>query len=197
VGDDHPRINDGATGRVSFFGKTIPFPLSVVLFVPLVAGLLFAALLSIPVTLIWRAVKRRQERRFAMEMKEANRLVSWAEACSFMENGPGCLIGEHLSMKGPVRLWWTHDDVSAPASGAGHFEEMPNSPESLESLNFEFEESCRSRYTCAESGTALLVNLSDTEADHAREKLADYRRQQRCVELWPPGFWAATRPATE
>jgi hypothetical protein len=71
-----------------------------------------------------------------MDMKAANRSVSWAEACSRAENGNGCLISDHQSMKGPVRVWWTSNDVPAITPYACFFEE---SPDSLESLNSEFD----------------------------------------------------------
>jgi hypothetical protein len=79
----------------------------------MVAAFLIAAPLSIPVTKVWQALKRRQERKFVTEMKSADRLVSWTEARSYMENGNGFLISEHFSLKGPTRLWWTPDDVPA------------------------------------------------------------------------------------
>jgi len=89
---------------MSIRGKAVPFPLSVILWIPTVAAFLIAAPLSIPVTRIWQALKRRQERKFAAEMKSVNRLVSWTAARSYIENGNGCVISEHLSLKGPTRL---------------------------------------------------------------------------------------------
>ncbi len=85
---------------MSIRGKAVPFPLSVILWVPMVAAFLIAGPLSIPVTKIWFAIKRRQERKFATEMKAANRSVSWAEVRSHAESGHCCLISDHLSLKG-------------------------------------------------------------------------------------------------
>jgi hypothetical protein len=146
----------------------------------MVAAFLIAAPLSIPVTRIWWTIKRRQERRFAMDMKAANRSVSWTEACSRVENGQGCLISDHLSMKGPVRLWWTSDDVAVITPYACFFEEFPDS---LEPLNSEFDMWCRSRYTNAELGTALLVELSSTTtrvAPVSRRKAFSWSSAQIC-----------------
>jgi hypothetical protein len=115
-----------------------------------------------------------------MDMKAANRSVSWTEACSRVENGQGCLISDHLSMKGPVRLWWTSDDVAVITPYACFFEEFPDS---LEPLNSEFDMWCRSRYTNAELGTALLVELSSTTtrvAPVSRRKAFSWSSAQIC-----------------
>lgn len=166
---------------MSIRDKAVPFPLSVILWILAVVAFLIAVPLSIPVTKIWQAIKRRQERKFATNMRAANRSLPWSEACRRVENGHGCLISDHLSIKGPVRLWWTAEDVAAITPHACFFEELPDNEESLDS---EFDVWCRSRYTNAESGTALLVELCGTERSSVRQKLTEFRRLHRCVEAW-------------
>jgi hypothetical protein len=90
-------------------------PLKVpIIFAPIYIPLLFlAGALSIPWTYIQKSKQRRQERRFAEQMKKAGRLMQWQEFKQAEANGTGTAIGEYLSMKGPFRLWWTRDDIPA------------------------------------------------------------------------------------
>jgi hypothetical protein len=87
-----------------------------------------------------------------------------------------------LSLKGPVRLWWTSDDVPAVSPHPCLFEEAPDS---LESINSEFDAWCRSRYTNPQSGVAQLVVLRDVDRERIHQSLTEFRRQHRHVELWP------------
>jgi hypothetical protein len=146
----------------------------------MVAAFLIAGALSIPVTKIWFAIKRRQERTFATEMKAANRLVSWAEVRSHVESGHGCLISDHLSLKGPTRLWWTSDDVPAVSPCTYVVEEPPGL---LEAPNSEFDAWCRSRYTNPQSGAGMLVELRDVESDSISQSLTESRGLHRHVHV--------------
>src|SRR5215468_10555379 len=88
-----------------------PFRIPTV-FAPIFTVLLLVAWpLSIPWTYIGEAVQRRQERKFADQMKSAGRLMLWDELKQVAANGSGTVIGEHLSMKGPYRVWWTPENV--------------------------------------------------------------------------------------
>jgi len=147
-----------------------------------VYGLPYRGALSGPGTKIWWAIKRRQERKFATQMKAANRLVSWSEVRSHVENGHGCLISDHLSYKGPVRLWRTQDDVPGVSPYPYVLEE---SPDSLESPNSELDAWCRARFTTPQSGTAVLVELRYIERESLRQTLTEFGNQHRHFELWP------------
>jgi hypothetical protein len=85
-----------------------------IIFAPIYVPLLFlAGAVSIPWTYLQKLEQRRQERRFAEQMKKAGRLMQWQEFKQVEANGTGTAIGEYLSMKGPFRLWWTPDDIPA------------------------------------------------------------------------------------
>jgi len=79
-----------------------------VLLLPL---LLVGGVLSIPYTIVWRRVKSRRERRFANTMKVDGRIIEWGRFISEVNAGHGTLIVERFSFKGPIRLWWTREDV--------------------------------------------------------------------------------------
>jgi hypothetical protein len=184
--DDHRDVNDSATRSaktplVSVRGRAVPFPLSVILWIPMVAAFLIATPLSIPVTKVWQAIKRRQERKFVTEMKSANRLVSWTEARSYIENGNGFLISEHFSLKGPTRLWWTPDDIPAVSPHRYLFE---TNSDPFNSINSEFELWCRSRYSDPRSGGAHLVELPDVDRDGIRQSLTKVSNEHRLIHVW-------------
>jgi hypothetical protein len=90
-----------------------PFKVPII-FAPIYVPLLFlAGAVSIPWTYLQKLEQRRQERRFAEQMKKAGRLMQWQEFKQVEANGTGTAIGEYPSMKGPFRLWWTPDDIPA------------------------------------------------------------------------------------
>ena len=85
-----------------------------IIFAPIYMPLFFlAAAVSIPWTYIQKSVQRRRERKFAERMKKAGRLMDWQKFKQTQESDKGTAIGEHLSTKGPFRLWWTPEDVAA------------------------------------------------------------------------------------
>lgn len=81
------------------------------------AGLLFLPLLfvagavSIPYGIVRRRVVARRESRFADSMTLSGRMMDWTDFIRELEPGNGMLIVERFSFKGPIRLWWTPDDV--------------------------------------------------------------------------------------
>jgi hypothetical protein len=79
-----------------------------VLLLPL---LLVGGVLSIPYTIVWRIVKSRRERRFANSMKADGRVIDWEHFIAEINAGHGTLIVERFSFKGPIRMWWTSEDV--------------------------------------------------------------------------------------
>lgn len=83
-------------------------PVAGVLLLPL---LLVGGVLSIPFTMVWGRVKSRRERRFANTMKADGRIIEWERFISELNAGHGTLIVERFSFKGPIRLWWTREDV--------------------------------------------------------------------------------------
>jgi hypothetical protein len=186
---DNPSELDGIIKRssakaplMSICGKAVPFPLNFILWIPMAVALLVAGLLSIPATKVWYAIMRRQERRFALKMKAKDKLFSWDEACSRVERGNGYLISDHFSIKGPIRLWWTAEDVLAVSPYPYILEE---SPELIASPNAEFIAWCRCRYTNPQSGAAVLVELREPESQRERQVLTQLSGQYRHFDLWP------------
>ena len=91
--------------------REIPFPISL-LFIPL---LLVAYPLSIPVSRIMRIYHRRKERRFVQEMKRLGRVMGEQDLSAALQDGRGTLIEEWSGTKGPIRSWWTEDNITSIA----------------------------------------------------------------------------------
>lgn len=84
-------------------------PLWSPIFVPL---LFIAAGLSIPYALGRIAYWKWKEKRFAEEMRKLGRTINFDEVVSKLKSGEGTVIHEwYTVLKGPVRHWWTPDDV--------------------------------------------------------------------------------------
>lgn len=79
-----------------------------VLMLPL---LLVGAPLSIPYTAVARRLRARRERQFSQSMRVTGRTMDWARFIREMKDGHGTLIVERFSFKGPIRMWWTDDNV--------------------------------------------------------------------------------------
>jgi hypothetical protein len=88
-----------------------PIDLGLVGGVAMLPLLLVGGVLSIPYTMIARRVMSRRERRFANSMKAHGRVVDWEHFMREIDAGRGTSIVERFSFKGPVRVWWTGDDV--------------------------------------------------------------------------------------
>lgn len=89
--------------------REIPFSLSL-LFIPV---LLVAGLLSIPVGAVMVVYFRHSERRFVKTMRQEHRVMNEPDFAAVLQERRGTLIEEWFSNKGPVRYWWTSDDVPA------------------------------------------------------------------------------------
>ena len=82
------------------------------LLLPIYLPLLFvAAAISIPYAKIRRRRMARREDRFKESMRISGRVMDWADFVCELDRGNGTLIVERFSFKGPIRLWWTHDDL--------------------------------------------------------------------------------------
>jgi len=138
---------DGGWAEYPNLAGESPLALFGLLLIPL---LLVAAGISIPITFIRSYIVRRNEDRFASEMKGSQRCISWND--SLLESGT--LIGEYLSAKGPFRLWWTSEDVLAASPYPCCVDEWPFGGEIDYSAFFGW---CRDRFTDPGSGAAVLV----------------------------------------
>ena len=80
-------------------------------FVLLSPALFVLGVLSIPYTMVTTAVSDRRERKFRNSMRTAGRTMDWASFMREINSGRGTLIVERFSFKGPVRMWWTEENV--------------------------------------------------------------------------------------
>ena len=78
------------------------------LFIPV---LLLLGALSIPYAFVGSRIQRRRERLFCSEMETRGRVIEWSEFREAVEKAHGTLIVEWHSLKGPIRWWWTPDDI--------------------------------------------------------------------------------------
>jgi hypothetical protein len=175
------------------------------LFVPLMVPLFFVGLLcmsvvSVPVELAYRIMQWQGEKRLRPRLTGAGRFLEWPAVEAKLMAGEGTLIVEHLSPKGPIREWWSKDDLIAAAP-------VPL-PASLRSLPVEgqvqplqeFAAVCAARYTDTNSGEAKLTEVPISLArrlDPAKYKVVDLgeglitaillRTGRKLAEKYPSG----------
>jgi hypothetical protein len=133
-------------------------------FVPVVALLLVLVLLilmvvSIPGGLLYQFWLRRSERRLRVRLAGTGRFLDWADVEARLTAGEGTLLIEHFSPKGPIREWWTPDNLiaGAPAPLPTSFQ-TPLADGEVERLQ-EYAEACRTRYTDVGLGSAMLTQV--------------------------------------
>ena len=121
-----------------------------VLLVPVFA---IVALLAVPYILVLRWMRQHHEHRFRMRMKSYGRLMTWADFVRAMHGGGTC-IEERFSPKGPVRFWWTPENVQgeSPYPIIDWFT-MRKGRQAEPFIRW-----CRERYTGAKAGKAVLVD---------------------------------------
>ena len=151
----------------------------------LIPVLLIGACLAIPFKFVWRWMREHREHRFRMLMKSRGRLITWQDLLREVHDAGGTCIEERFSPKGPVRFWWTQEDV---------YRESPH--EIIDWFTMrkgfrgeQFVQWCRGRYTSADGGSAVLV---DTPLVPKREIYALWSECRseamtaRWVEVAPP-----------
>ncbi len=100
----------GRDGRVLSKRKTVEFGLAwSVIFTPL---FFLAAGLSIPYGFVANYVMKRRERQFRRDMERLGRTMAWVEFVRESGAEDGTLIVDIDSLKGPVRWWWTSENLS-------------------------------------------------------------------------------------
>ena len=149
-----------------------------ILFAPIYVPVFFlAAAISIPLTFIDKLKQRRQERKFAEQMREAGRLVDWQQFKQEKETDAGTAIAEYLSPKGPFRLWWTPEDVSAASP---HIWKREQHYAWMEEEFRPFFEWCYARYTNPRTGLARLVAVPEGERKRLKTTLTNARFVSTC-----------------
>jgi len=122
-----------------------------VLLVPVFALL---ALFAVPYIVLLKWMRQHREHSFRMRMKSRGRLMPWAEFLRAMHSDGGTCIEERFSPKGPVRFWWTHENVygESPYPVIDWFT-MRKGRQAEPFIRW-----CRERYTGTDDGRAVLVD---------------------------------------
>lgn len=121
---------------------------------------LFAmAVVSIPGSLVTKVRRRIQERQMISRFSAVGRYLDWPNVEAHLRVGEGTLIIEHCSPDGPVREWWTADDIIAEAPIS-----LPQSLKtSVEDTHLdvlvEFAQNCSSKYLDEKNGVAQLTRV--------------------------------------
>jgi hypothetical protein len=157
-------------------------PVLEVLVLPvLVAG----AVLAVPFGFLTRWSREHREHSLRLRMKSRGRLITWAELLRAMREKGGTCIEERFSPKGPVRFWWTPDDVyrESPFAIIDWFT-MRKGRAAEPFILW-----CRERYTSAEAGSAVLVDTPFVAKKDIYALWAECRSDSataKWVEVAPP-----------
>jgi hypothetical protein len=153
-----------------------------VLLVPVIA---LVACVAIPCNFVWRWLRQHQEHRFRMQMKSQGRLMAWAEFVSAMRDKGGTCIEERFSPRGPVRFWWTPENVhgESPYPIVDWFT-MRKGRRAVPFIHW-----CRERYTRGDEGKAVLVDTGLVSHRDIYALWSECRSESaiaRWVEVAPP-----------
>jgi hypothetical protein len=142
--------------------------------------------LSIPFTLVAGRVQRRHERAFRTKMQGLGRVVEWRDFLKAINETRGTVILERYSFKGPVRWWWTSENLYdiSPYPTADWFTMLTD--ESFQP----FAEWCSQRYTTPSEGLAFLADSDAISAGEDHSLWSRLRSPEsesvRWVEVAPP-----------
>jgi hypothetical protein len=101
----------------------------------------------------------REEKRLRHKLRLVGRFISWADIEAKFSAGTGTLIVEHRGPKGPIREWWTEDDVIA-ASPVLLLASLKSPPkEEVVEPHKQYSKLCSTRYVDLESGSAKVTEL--------------------------------------
>jgi len=116
--------------------------------------LFVGACLAVPYTWGTRWLRLHSEHKLRLLMKSQGRLMTWPEFVRAMHEQGGTCIEEKFTAKGPVRFWWTPEDVHAQSP-----HEIIDWFTMRKGRKFEpFVHWCRARYTSVDAGSAMLVD---------------------------------------
>ena len=159
--------------------------LGAILGVLLIPVLLAGACLAIPFGFVLRWMRQHREHAFRMRMKSRGRLKPWPEFVRDLRETGGTCIEERFSPEGPVRFWWTGEDVcrESPHEIIDWFT-MRKGRKGEAFVGW-----CRERYTSADGGSAMLVDTGLTPRREIYALWAECRSEAmtaRWVEVAPP-----------
>jgi hypothetical protein len=159
--------------------------LGAVLGVLLIPVLAVAAVLAVPFVFVLKWVRQHREHSFRLRMKSRGRLMTWAEFLRTMRDSGGTCIEERFSPKGPVRFWWTAEDVygESPYPISDWFT-MRKGRKAEPFIRW-----CRERYTGANDGRAVLIDTGLVAKRDIYALWSECRSEAsaaRWVEVAPP-----------
>jgi hypothetical protein len=159
--------------------------LNVLLELALIPVAVGVAVIAVPLSFIPRWRQKHREITFRALLKSRGRLINWQEFFRSMRDSGGTCIEEKFSARGPVRFWWTPDDVAS---------ESPH--EIIDWFTMRkgrrgdaFVRWCRERYTNADTGAAVLVDATFVPRHEIYALWAECRSQSgpaHWVEVAPP-----------
>ena len=165
--------------------KPFSTSLGAILGIVLVPVLLLGACFAFPYALTLRWMRQHRERKFKLLMKSQGRLVAWPELARRLRFAGGTCIEERFSPKGPVRFWWTQEDVwkESPYEIIDWFT-MRKGRKGEQFVHW-----CRERYTSADTGSGVLVDTALVAKRQIYTLWAQCRsdaNKTRWVEVAPP-----------
>jgi hypothetical protein len=124
--------------------------------VAMIPLLFVGACLAIPYTVAVRWLRLHGEHKLRLLMKSRGRLMTWPEFVRAMHERGGTCIEEKFTAKGPVRFWWTPEDVRRESP-----HEITSWFTMRKGRQYEpFAHWCRARYTSVDEGSAVLVDAT-------------------------------------
>jgi hypothetical protein len=124
--------------------------------VAMIPLLFVGACLAIPYTLAARWLRLHSEHKLRLRMESKGRLMTWLDFVRAMRERGGTCIEEKFTAKGPVRIWWTPEDVRRESP-----HEIIDWFTMRKGRKYEpFVHWCRARYTSADAGSAMLVDAT-------------------------------------
>lgn len=128
--------------------------LDTVMGVVMIPVVLVGACLAIPFTWGVHWLRLHREHKLRLLMRSRGRLMTWTEFARAMHDIGGTCIEEKFTARGPVRFWWTPEDVyeESPYEIIGWFT-MRKGRQHAPFVHW-----CRARYTNPDNGSAMLVD---------------------------------------
>ena len=144
--------------------------------------LLLAAVLSFPYAMLAASSRKRNEQKVQARMETQGRVILWSEFLNALDETRGTAIVERYSLKGPVYLWWTpenlYDVCPYPTVDWMTLHDRSYAP---------FAQWCRVRYTSRDAGSAALVRGASLAEEHALHfRFESGSGSERWIEVVPP-----------
>jgi hypothetical protein len=159
--------------------------LGAILGVLLIPVIFVGACFAFPYTFVLRWLRQRREHKLKLLMKSCARLITWPDLVRHMHDSGGTCIEERFSPKGPVRFWWTQENVH----GESPYEIIDWFTMRKGFRGEPFVHWCRARYTSADTGSAVLVDTTLVPKREIYTLWAECRsnaKTARWVEVAPP-----------